>query len=82
LTRRSFTSKEGKIVYVTEIVIDVINSIGSKKDNNSGLSIPTTKVESTKSIDESFPENIVKQTEGHDIHKSEKPKFDTNQDVE
>jgi single-stranded DNA-binding protein len=85
LTRRSFTNREGKNVYVTEVVIDAINSIGSKKDSNSGLSIPIPnpiKTEPTKSIDESFPEQVVKQTEGHDVHKPEKPKFDDKQNVE
>jgi single-stranded DNA-binding protein len=51
LTRRSYTSKEGKTAYVTEIVIDAINSIGSRKDN-----------QSTKSIDQAFPENISNQS--------------------
>lgn len=53
LTRRSFTSKDGKTAYVTEIVIDAINSIGSKKDNQAVV---------TKSIDQAFPENIVNQS--------------------
>lgn len=44
LTRRSFTSKDGKTAYVTEIVIDAINSIGSKKDNQNA----------TKSIEAAF----------------------------
>jgi hypothetical protein len=68
------------------VVVDAINSIGSKKDANSGLSIPTPttspKTTTTKSIDESFPEHVVKQTEGHDVHKHESPKFDSDQDVE
>jgi single-strand DNA-binding protein len=56
LTRRSFVSKEGKTVYITEIVIDMINSIGSKRDNaNATNKIPT------KSIDQSFPEQVVQQ---------------------
>jgi single-strand DNA-binding protein len=33
LTRRSYTSRDGKTAYVTEIVIESINAIGSKKDN-------------------------------------------------
>jgi single-stranded DNA-binding protein len=85
LTRRSYVNKEGKTVYVTEVVIDSINSIGSKKDAASGLSInPTSdkKNETVKSIDASFPEQIVKQTSTNDVHKPEQPKFDNNQEVE
>jgi single-stranded DNA-binding protein len=85
LTRRSYVNKEGKTVYVTEVVVDAINSIGSRKDNNSGLSIPNvneTKPEPTKSIDASFPEHVVKQSEGHDVHKPEAPSYENKQDVE
>jgi single-stranded DNA-binding protein len=88
LTRRSFTSREGKLVYVTEIVIDAISSIGNKKDANSGLSIPKpvvnkpAEVENLKSIDESFPEHVVKQTTENETHQPEKPKYDSVQDVE
>jgi single-stranded DNA-binding protein len=56
LTRRSFVSKEGKNVYVTEIVIDMINAIGAKRDNPNA----TTKIP-TKSIDQAFPEQVVQQ---------------------
>jgi single-stranded DNA-binding protein len=91
LTRRSFTSREGKTIYVTEVVVDAINSIGSKKDANSGLSVPNyapknnqpvKKTEATQSIDSSFPEQVVKQTEGHDIHQQEKPKHDKDADID
>lgn len=52
LTRRSFTTRDGKTSYVTEIVIDTINSIGSKRDNQAA----------TKSIDSAFPENVSNQS--------------------
>jgi hypothetical protein len=73
------------IVYITEIVIDAINSIGSKKDANSGLTIPTTttnKTEPTKSIDESFPERVVKQSNDLEQPKPEAVKYDETQSTE
>jgi single-stranded DNA-binding protein len=80
LVRRSFVNKEGKNIFVTEIVIDAINSLGSKKDSNSGLSFNTKPTK--QSIDDAFPENVVKQTSGNQEHKTEPVKHEAQENVE
>jgi single-stranded DNA-binding protein len=83
LTRRSFTNREGKTSYVTEIVIDQINSIGGKKEGTGFIvSDPTKKSTHTKSIDSAFPEDVVKQSSGNETHKPEPIKHDDNAPIE
>jgi single-stranded DNA-binding protein len=51
LTRRNYVSKEGKNASITEIVIESINSIGSKKDNQSAIINKDNNVLQTKPIE-------------------------------
>jgi single-strand DNA-binding protein len=77
LTRRSFVSREGKTLYSTEIVIDAINSIGSKRDN---ASLDSTN--KTQSIDKAFPEHIVDQGVSQAKVKPAVAKYEANDEVE
>jgi hypothetical protein len=63
-------------------VIDAVNSLSNKRDANSGLSVaeePTKKVKTptvgTESIDASFPEQVVSQTDKPETHKQENTEF-------
>jgi single-stranded DNA-binding protein len=77
LTRRSFVSREGKTLYSTEIVIDAINSIGSKRDNAN-----PDNTNKTQSIDKAFPEHIVDQGVSHTAVKPPVAKYEANDEVE
>lgn len=80
LTRRSYVSKQsGQTVYNTEIVIDSINSIGSKKLNETNEFAQASTIEPKKSIDEAFGTNVVTNKEASD-QKIATPKFDNNND--
>lgn len=53
LTRRSYVSKEGKTVYVTEVVVDNIKSVGNRKAR--------TEDDDLVSINENFTNKVVGQ---------------------
>jgi single-strand DNA-binding protein len=76
LTRRSFVSKEGKTVYTTEIVIESINSLGSRK------TAEATKNQDLKSIDQSFPETITSQPMPIEKQKIKPVEYDSNLETE
>ena len=57
ITTGSYDNKEGKKVYTTEITADEVNSIGSKKDNQSGTDSESQQQDSKLSVmdlDEDF----------------------------
>ncbi|MDR0985842.1 MAG: single-stranded DNA-binding protein [Mycoplasmataceae bacterium] len=78
LTRRSYITKEGKTAYVTEIVIDQINSILKSRENDN----QSTHSVKTESIDKAFPETPISQDAGVQKQKQESPKFENDGDVE
>jgi single-strand DNA-binding protein len=80
LTRRSFVSREGKTLYSTEIVIDAINSLGSKRDS-ANATAPTAS-HKTQSIDQAFPEHIVDQGVTNTPAKPAPVKYEANDEVE
>lgn len=61
LTKRSYVSKDGKTVYVTEIIIDNIKGVGGRRNNNSS-NTNTNNLQHNNdqmiSVNESFNENI------------------------
>ncbi len=79
LTRRSYISKQsGQTVYTTEIIVDTINSIGSKKQNNE---FANASVEQKQSIDSAFSTNVVTNKQPSE-QKIANPKFDNNDEIE
>lgn len=86
LRRTSFVSKQsGQTVYSTDIVIDAINSVGSRKQNNEFMNASNnvqTNSEPKKSIDSVFATNIVTNKESSN-QKIETPKYEnTNDEIE
>lgn len=67
LIRRSYVSKEGKTVYVTEIVIENIRPLGSKNQNSQQSNYSS----SSKSSMEYIPEEFVEQANTHSVNNFE-----------
>lgn len=70
LTRRSYVSKEGKNVYVTEIIIETIKSHGRKQNQENNFA----------SVNQSF-ENKINSSEG-EIYRANNTNNDTNNEDE
>ncbi|MDE7433796.1 MAG: single-stranded DNA-binding protein [Mycoplasmoidaceae bacterium] len=81
LRRTSFVSKQsGQTVYSTDIVINSINSLGSKKQNNE-FAQASVQAEPNKSIDEAFATKVVTNAESSK-QKIETPRFNNNDEIE
>ncbi len=79
LRRTSYVSKQsGQTVFSTDIVIDTINSIGSRKQNNEFANASVVN-EPKKSIDEAFSTNVVTNKEMSN-QKINTPKYENNND--
>ncbi len=79
LRRTSYVSKQsGQTVFSTDIVIDTINSIGSRRQNNEFANASVAD-EPKKSIDEAFSTNVVTNKE-MSSQKINAPKYENNND--
>lgn len=73
LSRRSYISKQtNQTVYVTEVVVENINALGSKAES---------EVSDTPSVSEIFPESSINNLEPSE-QKIASPKYDENDDLE
>lgn len=80
LTRRSYISKQSnQTVYTTEIIVNTINSIGSRKQNNE-FANAIENDQPKKSIDDAFKTNIVTSNEMSDQKTTSVPS--TNDEIE
>lgn len=80
LTRRSYISKQSnQTVYTTEIIVNTINSIGSRKQNNE-FANAIENDQPKKSIDDAFKTNIVTSNEMSDQKAISAPS--TNDEIE
>ena len=70
LTRRSYVSKEGKTVYITEIVIDNIKSVGRRNK---------TEDDDLVSINESFTNKVMTQDDVTSKYENKKVNHQDNQ---
>lgn len=86
LVRRSYTNKEGRNVYITEVVVENVQAIGGRRSSNTSSNdqVQTNEQHTDTSIlDSMFPETL---TPSSDAKKPDnEPKtdsFDANLDVE
>lgn len=76
LVRRSYVSKEGKTVYITEIVIETIKPIGGKKANSEFHD------NNKQSIDQVFNDNIKTSSTLSNEQKTIIEPFDGSEEIE
>lgn len=73
ISRRSYISKQtNQTVYVTEVVVENINALGSKAES---------EVNDTPNVSEIFPESSINNLEPSE-QKITSPKYDENDDLE